>query len=137
MSEHLDFMYEQISKPFRTLKKEVNQVSDLKNMPYIDCITREINLAQDNRKVRRIFIQAKDSDAYAKLGWILTDDVSCCMACSIHFYGTLNDRTKYHCHACGNVSCGKCTNKFAKIKELHLNQYFRVCKTCYTGQVGI
>jgi len=137
MSDHLDYIYKQVSKPFRKLKVEISRVKDLKQLPYVDCITREVNLAQDNPRVRRIFIEAKDSKTYARLGWVLSDDATCCMVCNLHFEGSLYDRTKYHCHACGNISCAKCTNKFAKISELNLDQYFRVCKICYTGQVCI
>ena len=85
MSDHLDYIYKQVSKPFHRLKGEISQVKDLKQLPYVDCITREVNLAQDNPRVRRIFIAAKDSNAYARLGWVLSDDASCCMVCNLHF----------------------------------------------------
>lgn len=57
-------------------------------------------------EVRRVFVKTRDSAEYFNVGWILSNDLDNCMICNSEF-GVFSP--KYHCRACGNLVCAKCS----------------------------
>jgi len=99
------------------------------------------------RSIHRVFIQANDSGAYEKLGWVLRSDVSCCMICAESFVGESSvfaifdwshsaAPEKVNCHACGNVVCKDCV-AVATVTELRTEGAVPVCTQCCFGQVRV
>jgi len=141
MSNHLKFLRQQVSKSFPQLEKEQEKFNRDHNSNVLPCIERivgeEVKLGGATKIVRRVYIRSDDSGKYGRLGWILMNDVDCCMICVMKFKGLIISYPKYHCHACGNVVCNDCSNNYPAIKELlNYNGLLRVCKFCFFGQVS-
>jgi len=147
MSNHLKFIHLQVSKSYDQLQKEIESVqlnrdNDNVHTSLLPCIERivgeEVKLGGVSRIVRRVFIRSNDSGKYARLGWVLMNDVDCCMICVMKFKGLITSYPKYHCHACGNIVCSDCSNNYPIIKELsHFDGKLRVCNFCFFGQVSL
>ena len=138
MSEHLKFIDLQAKKSFDQLVNDIDNIQDYEVLPIIDAVTEElIKLGGIEKKIRRVFVRTQDSYDYAKLGWVLLEDIDCCMVCLALFQGVIYNHIKNHCKACGNVVCKSCSNGFSLIKELHSDFPVRVCRVCYFGQVHI
>ena len=151
MSNHLDFISAKSRLTFEQLKLDLvidnyhddddeNQVNICsKEVAYVYKVTsEEVKIGGVSRIVRRVFIRSNDSGKYARLGWVLMNDVDCCMICVMKFKGLITSYPKYHCHACGNIVCSNCSNNYPIIKELsHFDGKLRVCNFCFFGQVSL
>ena len=145
MSNHLKFIHLQVLKSYDQLQKEIENVIQFNHdnvnnsITLLPCIERiiaeEVKLGGVTKIVRRVFIRSDDSGKYARLGWVLMNDVDCCMICVMKFKGLITSYPKYHCHACGNIVCGSCADNFSQVVEIELDRSVRVCKSCYFGQV--
>ena len=142
MANHLKFIHTQVAKSIHQLENELKEQHQRSEcnidmlLPRIDRIeVEEVKLGGSIKLIRRVFIQSDDSGKYAKLGWVLLNDVDCCMICVMKFKGLFTSHHKYHCHACGNIVCSSCADSFSQVLELQFNGFVRVCKSCYFGQV--
>ena len=148
MSNHLDFISAKSRLTFEQLKLDLvidnyhddddeNQANICsKEVAYVYKVTsEEVKIGGVSRIVRRVFIRSNDSGKYARLGWVLMNDVDCCMICVMKLKGLITSYPKYHCHACGNIVCGNCADNFSQVVEIELDRSVRVCKSCYFGQV--
>ena len=134
---HLNFISIQSELTFDQLKVDSFADADNNQLPYVYKVTEEeVKLGGSIKLIRRVFIQSDDSGKYAKLGWVLLNDVDCCMVCAIKFKGLLYNYHKYHCHACGNVVCNVCSDNYPTIKELDYEGGLKVCNFCFFGQVS-
>ncbi|RYY82386.1 hypothetical protein EON63_13450, partial [archaeon] len=87
------------------------------------------------RKCHRVFVLAADSGECVKVGWVLNDDMDCCMVCHNLFYdGMISSSGKHHCRACGNLVCSACSDNHVVVCELMTLGAVRVCNQCFFGQ---
>ena len=137
MTEHIKFISVQVNRSYDQLVIDVNNNNHYNhNLPVIEAVTTEdIRLGGNEKKIRRVFVRTQDSNDYAKLGWVLLEDIDCCMVCLTSFQGVIYNHSKHHCKACGNVVCENCADSYSLIKELRSDVPERVCQICYFGQV--
>lgn len=77
-----------------------------KNEQYVISIVETMTLIGGQQlSFRRIFYEENNFMNISKIGWVLIQDIDKCMICSVDF---INSKTKYHCHACGNIICSSC-----------------------------
>lgn len=82
------------------------------------------------QKVKRLFIRDAQSNVTG-VGWIINEDITACMVCSIPF-GMF--RWPHHCRSCGNIVCNNCSPYLVAIVEMLELGEVRVCVQCYWGQ---
>lgn len=98
------------------------QVEDLREM------THYFPRSDKTMSIYRIFINDTDSLGLKNVGWVITDLIPRCMACS---KGYSLKKTRHHCRACGNLVCNKCSNyENTLIGYEHLGPQ-KVCQSCY------
>lgn len=105
--------------------------------------------------VNRIFVNTPHSGNLSKIGFILADSVKECFICGNevnkkerkrnNFYDilswsepssqSLEDVNSVHCHACGNIVCGKCAD-YGYIIGYEDETEVPMCRQCYWGQVS-
>ncbi len=68
--------------------------------------TENVIVHGQKREVRRLFVRTADSGDYYHVGYVLDEDLDCCMVCNTEF-GVFN--VKGSCRACGNLICSKCS----------------------------
>ena len=94
--------------------------------------------------IHRVFVQARDSGLYAKLGWVLKSEVTSCMVCAKKFQHEITSMfgfvevpaiEGFYCHACGNLVCGDCCSPNVVVEEIKVLGPVTVCKQCDFGQV--
>jgi hypothetical protein len=86
------------------------------------------------KKYHRVFVNCSDSGMYARLGWVLNDDVDHCMICQEAFSDSMISG-KHHCRACGDVICNSCSQGRAVVQPVETLGAVRVCGQCFYGQV--
>lgn len=117
---------------FKLIKKAVTvRFDDLKNGAAnnlkVDSI-RELGLTADNRTftVRRVFIDMPKSDRFLEVGWVLNENIPCCLTCFKDF-GTFTRR--HHCRGCGTLMCKSCSYN-SLIEGFPALKKQIVCKKC-------
>lgn len=65
--------------------------------------------------------------------WIPDEEAPRCMSCAVLFTAF---RRRHHCRNCGGVFCGVCSNSSAPLPKFGLLKAVRVCRDCYTREVG-
>lgn len=98
----------------------------------------EVNIVGQHRTIRRVFVRTNDSIDYVKLGWVINEDMDCCMICAkIFSLSPLNcflSMGRHHCRACGNIICSNCIAGQSFVKDLCTEEPAIVCMQCYWGQ---
>lgn len=87
-----------------------------------------------NKIIRRLYVQHESNITYSDVGWVLNEDMDCCMICA-DVYGMFSGR--HHCRACGNLICGSCSRNSVLVHELQDLGDVRVCNQCYWGQASV
>lgn len=84
-------------------------------------------------KVHRLFVTSKRGSDYCLVGWVIKEEVSCCMCCKTATPDVSQDR--HHCTACGDVVCSSCSSNTTEIIELRTSEKFTVCTRCFKSAV--
>lgn len=140
--DHIEYLKEVSVKPVEFLRGEIRNLEENKQkvrenhgakFAYVSELREErITMFGISRRVRRVFVVTHDTGGYLDIGWIVCDDMDHCMLCMRKF-GLFFD-PQIHCHACGNVVCGKCSHA-TLVNELRKLGEVPVCAYCDWGQV--
>lgn len=139
MANHIKFIQGFIHKPVYMLKHELYdktnrytevRIANLASQTIADTLNPSKSIL-----LYRIFVTSRETrlSGYDQVGWVLNDDISYCMLCSVPFSSRV---AAHHCKACGNIFCSNCAGETAKIVSLEHVGPLRVCKVCYYGQVS-
>ena len=120
--EHFKLIKKAVAMPLEDLKS--GRGSALK----VDSIReKSLTVNQEPLIVRRVFIDMPKSDRFLEVGWVLNENVPCCLTCHKNF-GTFTRR--HHCRGCGTLICKTCSyygilEGFASLKKQI------VCDKCF------
>eukprot|EP00026_Physarum_polycephalum_P006886 Phypoly_transcript_06939.p1 GENE.Phypoly_transcript_06939~~Phypoly_transcript_06939.p1 ORF type:complete len:369 (+),score=54.34 Phypoly_transcript_06939:492-1598(+) len=91
--------------------------------------TKLLMLRKDSFKNKQSLESSGDSVSSAEAPvWAPDDSATACIICKDEF-NFFNRR--HHCRACGQVICGKCSDKKLRIATLDSKKDVRVCSACY------
>lgn len=149
MAEHLKLIKEEVEKPIAQVeadwaKSALEKEEAKKNKSPIfsqvlGYTEHKVIINGRYSVIHRVFVKALDSGSYAKLGWVLSNDVKHCMVCSKELVAYLLSWSAHrlHCHACGNIICPECSPAEANVEALDSVGPVPVCNQCYFGQVRV
>lgn len=150
---HLRYMRKLSAKPYRVIENDFlmakhghaivrrkegtskDNVEDLDAFLVQDLAVETIHDA-DNAPivVHRIFVLSNRGGDYCQVGWVMKEEVTCCMRCRVSVPDVTLDR--HHCANCGDVVCSTCSSNTAVIEELRTMEKFAVCTRCFKGEVS-
>lgn len=90
----------------RSLNIDSGDKSDVSFMGVLALRPELVNIQGKKESINRLFVKARDSGEYFKIGWILLNDVDHCMICGS---SVTSSDAKFHCFSCGNVVCEDCS----------------------------
>lgn len=166
MAAHIAFIRQEVRKPFYRIMNDMNidpddddddddseddddddvddiisqkKGSKLMSRAVVLAVTVEVvNIVGQHHTIRRVFVRTNDSIDYVKLGWVINEDIDCCMICAKMFsLSPLNcflSMGRHHCRACGNIICSNCIAGRSFVKDLCTKEPVIVCMQCYWGQ---
>ena len=163
MAAHLAFIRQEVRKPFYRIMNDMNIDPDddddddddseddddshkvdsrpkgTMNRAVVIAVTvEEVNIVGQHRTIRRVFVRTNDSIDYVKLGWVINEDMDCCMICAKNFslspLSCFLSMGRHHCRACGNIICSNCIAGRSFVKDLCSKEPAIVCMQCYWGQ---
>jgi hypothetical protein len=134
LSRTVEYLEEMAAKPVQYLRDVLRAQPLLKKTRKLgDVFDHVEELRVENlimfgkrRQVRRVFVESEDTKNYRGVGWVLNDDMECCMICSKGF-GMWSPQI--HCRACGNIVCGRCSSSNI-VRELKKYGPVPVCACC-------
>lgn len=138
--DHLQYVQKLSQKPFKTVENDYLKAQhgraivgrdDSVGLFLINRIASEQIRCKDREPytAHRVFVTSTGGGKYAKIGWIVQEEVRDCMCCQ----ASLVTDKKLQCVNCGDVICSTCGSQEAVIASLESLNKFRVCSACFVS----